>query len=187
MDYCMPGFPILYHLPELAQTHVHWDGDATQTSHPLSSLSPPAFKLYCLPGNSLFNHFPSIRVFHELALFIRWPNIGASTAASVLPMNIQDWFPLGLTDLISLQSKGLSRVFSSTTIWKHQFSSTQPSQLAKNLPAVQETWVQSLGWKHPWRRKWQPTPIFLPGESHGQRSLSGYRPWGCKSRTLLSN
>ena len=64
-------------------------------------------------------------------------------------MNIQDWFPLGLTDLISLQSKGLSRVFSSTTIWKHQFSSTQPSQLAKNLPAVQETWVQSLGWEDP--------------------------------------
>ena len=64
-------------------------------------------------------------------------------------MNIQDWFPLGLTDLISLQSKGLSRVFSSTTIWKHQFSSTQPSQSAKNLPAVQETWVQSLGWEDP--------------------------------------
>ena len=48
-------------------------------------------------------------------------SIGASASASVLPMNIQEWFPLGLTGLISLQSKGLSRVFSSITVWKHQF------------------------------------------------------------------
>ena len=53
-------------------------------------------------------------------------SIGASASASVLPMNIQGWFPLGLTGLISLQSKGLSRVFSSTTIWKHQFLDPQP-------------------------------------------------------------
>ena len=66
--------------------------------------------------------FPSIRVFsNELALRIRWQNVGASTSASVLPMNIQDWFPLGLTGLISLQSKGLSRVFSNTTVQKDQF------------------------------------------------------------------
>ena len=51
----------------------------------------------------------------------------------------------------------------------------------KNLPAMQDTWVQSLVWeKIPWRRKWWPTPVFLPGESHGQRSLAGYSPWGCK-------
>ena len=54
-------------------------------------------------------------------------SIGASASASVLPMNIQDWFPLGLTGLISLLSKGFSRVFSITTIRKHQFFSTQPS------------------------------------------------------------
>ena len=53
--------------------------------------------------------------------------IGASVSASVLPMNIQDWFPLGLTGWISLQSKGLSRVFSNTTAQKHQFFSTQLS------------------------------------------------------------
>ena len=47
------------------------------------------------------------------------------------------------------------------------------------LPAMRETWVQSLGWEDPWRRAWQPTPIFWPGESHGQRSLVGYSPWGC--------
>ena len=54
-------------------------------------------------------------------------SIGASASASVLPMNIQGWSPLELTGLISLQSKGLSRVFSSTTVWKHQFFSTQVS------------------------------------------------------------
>ena len=54
-------------------------------------------------------------------------NIGASVSASVLPMNIQNWFPLGLTSFISLLFKGLSRIFSSTTVWKHQFFSPQLS------------------------------------------------------------
>ena len=53
--------------------------------------------------------------------------LGHQASASVLPMNIQSWFPLGLTDLISLQSKGLSRVFSGTAVQKHQFFSSQPS------------------------------------------------------------
>ena len=54
------------------------------------------------------------------------------------------------------------------------------AQRLKHLPAMRETWVQSLGQKIPWRRKWQPTPVFLPGESHGQRSLVGYSPQGRK-------
>ena len=87
----------------------------------------------------LFNHlifccpllflpmFPSMRVFSsESALHIRWP-IGASASASVLSMNIQGWFPLGLIGLIPMRSKGLSSVFSSTTIQKHQFFHAQPS------------------------------------------------------------
>ena len=51
--------------------------------------------------------------------------------------------------------------------------------MVKNLPAMQEPQVQSLGWtgKIPWRKEWQPTPIFLSGEFHGQRSLAGYSPW----------
>ena len=56
-------------------------------------------------------------------------------------------------------------------------------QTVKRLPAVWETPVRSLGREDPlvpWRRAWQPTPVFLPGESHGQRSLAGYSPWGCK-------
>ena len=56
--------------------------------------------------------------------------------------------------------------------------------MVKNLPAVQETWIQSLGQEDPWRRKWQPTPVFLPGKCHGQRSLAGYSPWGCKESDM---
>ena len=71
--------------------------------------------------------FPRIRVFsNESALLIRWQNNGASVSASVLRTNIQDWFPLGLTGLISLLWKGLSRVFSSTTVQSHQFFGAQP-------------------------------------------------------------
>ena len=72
--------------------------------------------------------FPSIRVFsNEMALHIRWPKYWSFTLASVLLMNIQSWFPLGLIDFISLQSTGLSKVFSSTTVKKHQFFCAQPS------------------------------------------------------------
>ena len=54
------------------------------------------------------------------------------------------------------------------------------AQMVKSLPAMQETQVRSLGQEDPWRRKWEPTPVFLPGRSHGRRSLGGYSPWGCK-------
>ena len=103
MNCSMPGFPVHHQLPEIAQTH------AIQPSHPLPSpLLPPSI-------------MPSIRCFStELALRIRWPKYRASASTSVLPMNVQGRFPLRLTGLISLQSKKLSRVFSSTTIRKHQ-------------------------------------------------------------------
>ena len=58
------------------------------------------------------------------------------------------------------------------------------AQTVKNLPAMQETRVPSLSRKIPWRRKWQPTPVFLPGEFHGQRSLEGYNPWGSKESNM---
>ena len=54
------------------------------------------------------------------------------------------------------------------------------AQRVQHLRAMWETLVQSLGWEDPWRRKWQPTPVFLPGESHGRRSLVGYSSWGRK-------
>ena len=61
------------------------------------------------------------------------------------------------------------------------------AQMVKNLPAMKETWVRSLGWEDPWRREWQPTPVFLPGESHEQRSLVGTVQGVAKSQTRLSN
>ena len=53
------------------------------------------------------------------------------------------------------------------------------AQMVKNLPAMWKAWVQSMGGKIPWRRKWQPTTVFLPGESYGQKSRVGYKPWDC--------
>ena len=117
MNCSMPGFCLHHYLHEFPQIHVHWISDVIQPAHPLSPLSPLALNLSQHQG--LFEWVSS------LALCIRCPNIGAST--SVLPMNIQGLFPLGLTGLISLLSKGFSRVFSSTTIWKHQFFHIQPS------------------------------------------------------------
>ena len=93
----------------------------------IESVMPSNHLILCCPLLLLPSIFPSIRVFsNELALCIRWPKYWASVSASVLP-NIQAWFPLGLTDLVSLQFKWLSTVFSSTIIQKHQFFSSQPS------------------------------------------------------------
>ena len=90
------------------------------------NLMVPANRLILCPALLPPSVFPIVRVFsNELALHNRWPSTGASASASVLPMKIQGWFPLGLTGLISLQSKGLSIVFSNTTVGKHQFFSPQ--------------------------------------------------------------
>ena len=92
----------------------------SQWCYPTISSSVNSFSSCCqsFPGSESF----------PVKLFI-WggQSIGASASASVLPMNIQGWFPLGLTGLISLQFKGLSRLFSNTTVQKHQFFDTQPS------------------------------------------------------------
>ena len=86
---------------------------------------PSNHLILCHPLLLLSSIFPSIRVFsNELALMSGGQSIGASASASVLPMNIQGWFPLGVTGLISLPSKGLWRVFSSTTTQNHQFFSS---------------------------------------------------------------
>ena len=117
--------PVHHQLLEFTQTHVHWDGDAIQPSHPLSSHSPPAFSFsqHQVWENGSVLPFISIGLFFTSGS----QSIGVSASASAFPMNIQDWFPLGWTVWISLQFKGLSRVFSSTTVQKHQFFSTQLS------------------------------------------------------------
>ena len=94
---------------------------ACSNSCPLKSVMPPNRLILCCPLLLLLSIFPSIRVFtNESALRIRGPKYCSLNISS--SMNIQSWFPLGLTGLISLKSKGLSRVFSSTTIWKHWLS-----------------------------------------------------------------
>ena len=116
MDCSMPGFPIYHQLPELAQTHV------------IKSLMPSNHLILCCPLLLLPSTFPNIRVFsNESILCIGDQSTGVSALTSILPMNIQDWLYLGLTGLIFLKSKGLSRVFSNTTVQKHQFFDTQLS------------------------------------------------------------
>ena len=113
MDCTMPGL-----LPELTQTHVY---QVIQPSHPLSSPSPPAFNLSQHQGL-----FQNEWLWNGSQFFASGDqSIGVSASASVLLVNIQEWFPWGLSGWISLQSKGLSRVFSNTTVQKHQFLSTQ--------------------------------------------------------------
>ena len=97
-------------------------------SCPLSPLCHPTISTYVIPFSSCLQSFPASGSFPVGSLFTSGgQSVGISASVSVLPVDTQDWFPLGWTSLISLQSKGLSRVFSSTTIWKHQFFGAQPS------------------------------------------------------------
>ena len=90
---------------------------------PLSRWCHPTTSSSIIPFSSCLQFFPASGSFQMSWLFVKGgQSIGASASASVLPMNIQDWFPLGLTGLISLKFKGLSRVFSNTTIQKYHFS-----------------------------------------------------------------
>ena len=108
------GFSVYHQLPELAQTRVQ----RVWWCHP--TISPSVISFSSCPQS-----FPASESFPMSQLFASGSqSIGASASASVLPMNIQDSFALGLTGWISLQSKGLSRVFSSTTVQKHQFFNT---------------------------------------------------------------
>ena len=117
-DCSMPGLPVPHHLPEFAQAHLHCIHDAVQPSHLLKSSSPSALNLSQNQGLSQWVVYS-----YQMA-----KNHAAS--ASVLPVNIQGWFPLRLTGLIFLLSKGLSGVFSSTTAWMHQFFGILPSLLS---------------------------------------------------------
>ena len=110
MDCSTPGLPVHHQLLQLVQTHVHRVGDPIQPSHPV------------IPFSSCLQSFPASGSFQMSQLFTSGgQTFGVSASASSLPMNIQDWFPWGWAGWISLQSKGLSRVFSNTTVQKHQF------------------------------------------------------------------
>ena len=133
MDYSTLGFPVLHRLPELTQTYVHWVDEAIQSSCPMSCASPLAFSLSQHQKDFSNESFSASESFLMSQLFASGgQSIGVSALASVLPMNIQGWFPLGLTSLISLQSRGPARVFSNITVQKHQFFGTQPSLLSSS-------------------------------------------------------
>ena len=121
MNHSTTVLPVLHQLLEFTQTHVHWIGDAIQSSS-------------VIPFSSCPQSFPASGSFPMSQLFT-WggQSTGVSVLASVLLMNTQDWPPLGWTGWISLQSKGLSRVFSNTTVQKHQFCGTQ---LSSHKPTI---------------------------------------------------
>ena len=117
MNCSTPGFPVHHQLLELAQTHV----PSIWWCHPIISSSVILF-------SSCLQSFPASGSFQMSQFFASGgQSIGVSASTSVLPMNIQVWFPLGMTGLSSLLFKGFSRVFSNTTDRKHKFFSAQLS------------------------------------------------------------
>ena len=117
MNHSMPGLPVHHQLPEF-----------TSNSRPLSQWCHPAISSSVIPFSSCPQSLSASQSFPMSQLFA-WGgrSTGVSALASFLPKNTQDWSPLGWTGWISLKSKGLSRVFSNTTVQKHQFFSAQPS------------------------------------------------------------
>ena len=112
---------------------------ACSNSCPLSQRCHPTISSSVITFSSCLQSFPASGSFlMSQVIASGGQSIGVSASASVLPMNIQDWFPLGLTDLISLQSKGLSRVFSNTTVQKHQFFSAQ--LYSPTLTSIHDYW-----------------------------------------------
>ena len=118
MKRSIPGLPVHHQLPEFTQTHVHRVSDAIQPSHPLPSPSPPAFD-YSQPQG----------LFKWMSQFFTsgGQSTGVSASASFRPKKSQGWSPSKWTGWISLQSKGLSRVFSNTMVQKYQFFGAHPS------------------------------------------------------------
>ena len=116
MDCSMPGFP------------VHHQPQSLLKLMPIKSVMPPTISSSVIPFSSHLQSFLASGSFPVSQFFPSVvQSIGVSDSTSVLPINIQDWFPLGLTGWISLQSKGLSRVISNTTVQKHQFFDAQLS------------------------------------------------------------
>ena len=116
MNHSTPGLPVHHQLPEFTQTHIHRVSDAIQPWHSLLFPSPPA------SNPSQHEYFPMSQLF-------TWggQSTGLSVSASFLPKKSQGWSPSEWTSCISLQSKGLSRVFSNTTVQKRQFFGAQLS------------------------------------------------------------
>ena len=152
MDCSTPGFPVYHQLLEPAQTHVHRVGDA------IAAISSSVIPFSCLQSFPASGSFPMSQLFAWGA-----QSIGVSASASVLPINTQDWSPLGWTSWISLQSKGLSRVFSNTTVQKQQFFSAQlSSQSNSHITSVIFYWSHRLTLAQCGK---EPHQVWLPADS----------------------
>ena len=133
MNRSTPGFPVHDQLLESTQTHVHWVSDAIQPSS-------------VIPFSSCLQSFPTSGSFPMSQFFTSGgQSIGVSASTSVLPINTQGWFPLGWTGWIFLQSKGLSRVFSNTTVQKHKLFR---AQLSSQSNSHIHTLLLSKAWAH---------------------------------------
>ena len=145
MNCSTPGFPV----------HHQLKFGACSNACPLSQWCHPTISSSVEPFSSHLQPVPASGSFQMSQFFTSsGQSIGISASAWVFPMNIHDWFPLGLTTA----STHLFFIY----LFTYNF------YLAG----------RSLVTQIPWRRKWQPTPVFLPGESHGPRSLAGYSLWG---------
>ena len=129
MDCSTPGLPVHHQLLEFAQTQIHW---VSYTLGVIYIEAIPTISSSIVPFSSCLQSFPASGSFPISQFFTSGgQSTGASASASVLPRCIQDWFSLVLTGWISLLSKGLSRVFSNTTVQKHQFFTAQLSSWSK--------------------------------------------------------
>ena len=167
---------------------------ACSNLHPLSQWRHPTISSSVVPFSSHLQSLPASGSFPMSQFFASGgQRIGASASAWAPPVNIQGWFPLELTGWISLQSTGLkslhqyqnskASILLHSALWStlHMPSiiwTSLVAQLVKNPPAMQETLVQFLDWKIPWRRAWQPTPVFLPGEAPWTEKLCRLQPMG---------
>ena len=192
MECSTPGLPVHHQLSELAQSHVHWVSDAIQPSHPLLSPSPLAF-----------NFSQHQDIFNESVLHIRWSkywsfsfNISPSDEYSGLTSLRMDWFYL-LAVQGTLKSLPQHHSLKAASLLCPAFFMVQHSHpyltTGKTIALTSQTFVgkvMSLLFnmlsRLVWRRKWQPTPVFLPGKSHRWRNLVGFSSWGRKESNTTS-
>ena len=189
MNHSTPGPPVHHQLPEFTQTYIHRVGDAIHPSHPLSSPSPPA------PNPSQHQSlFQWVNSSHEVAKVQFFANPWSPPVSSVHGIfpgkSIEVDFYFLLQGILLIQGSNLSLL---TAALAGEFFTTS-ARWGQVALVVKESAYQCRRYKrsgfHPWVEKipwsslWQPTPVFLPGESHGLRSLVGYSPQGCKESDM---
>ena len=152
-------------------------------SCPLSHWYYPTISSCVTPFSFCLQSFPASGSLQSWLFASGGQSIRASATASVLPMNNQSWFPLGLTGLIFLKSRGLAKVFSSNTVRKHEFwaLSLLVAQMVKCLSTMWETWVPSLGWEDSLEKEMATHSSTLALKIPWVEELgAGYYPWGRK-------